>query len=455
MAHSRQFSAAAVVLLAILTPALNTFITATILPSVVADIGGLALYAWATIAYAVASIVGSAASSAVLRRLGLRAGLVFASVVFVAGSLACAAAPAMIVIVAGRAVQGLGGGMTIAVVHSMIRALFSQSLWPRMLATVSVAWGVAAVTGPFAGGVLAQLGLWRAAFWTMLPIVGVTCLIAWRLIPPHRAPESVERMPFGRLLLICVAVLCLASVANASGATVRGALIAAMAITLTSALVLDARAPTRLFPSGMLSVSRPIGKCFWIIFLLATAGTPSSVFLPLLVQILHDVPPAVAGYFYAGQSLAWTCAAVLTARIGAARVRTAIVLGPLVMAAGLGSLFVVIARGPMIAIAVSIALVGLGLGLCGAHVGNVVLGSARANEEEATASLIPSTQLLAWAFGSALCGIVADIAGLTREASPIVAAATGHALFGAAAIAAASAAIVATRLVPLTTRRAP
>ena len=120
-----------VVLLAILTPALNTFITATILPSVVADIGGLALYAWATVAYAVASIVGSAASSAVLRRLGLRAGLVLASVVFVAGSIACAAAPAMIVIVAGRAVQGLGGGMTIAVVHSMIRAVFPPSLWAR------------------------------------------------------------------------------------------------------------------------------------------------------------------------------------------------------------------------------------------------------------------------------------------------------------------------------------
>jgi hypothetical protein len=280
-------------------------------------------------------------------------------------------------------------------------------------------------------------------------------VIAWHLIAPHRATERVERMPFGRLLLICVAVLCLASVANAPGAAARGALVAATAIALTSALVIDARAPARLFPSGMLSVSRPIGKCFWVIFLLAMAGSPSGVFLPLLVQVLHGVPPAVAGYFLAGQSLSWTCAAVLTARIGAARVRTAIVLGPLVMAAGLGGLFVLIARGPVIAIAVSIALAGLGLGLCWAHVGNVVLGSARANEEEATAALIPSTQLLAVAFGSALCGIVADAAGLTREASFTTAAATGHALFGAAAIAAASAAIVATRLVPLTTRRAP
>jgi predicted MFS family arabinose efflux permease len=437
-----------VVLLAILTPALNTFITATILPSVVADIGGLALYAWATIAYSVASIVGSAASSAALRRLGLRAGLVFASAVFVTGSLACAAAPAMIVIVAGRAVQGLGGGMTIAVVHSMIRALFPQNLWPRMLATVSVAWGVAAVMGPFAGGVLAQLGLWRAAFWAMLPVVAVTCTIAWPLMPPRSAPTRGERMPFGRLLLICAAVLCLASVANVHGPVIRGMLVAATVIALASGLVLDARARDRLFPSGMLAVSRPIGQCFWIIFLLATAGSPSSVFMPLLVQVLHGVPPALAGYFYAGQSLSWTAAAVFTARIRASWVRPAVILGPVVMAAGLGGLFVVIARGPVILIAASIALVGVGLGLCWAHVANVVLGAARTGEEEATTALIPSTQLLAVAFGSALSGIVADAAGLTREATPAFAAATGHALFGGAALCALAATVVAIRLIP-------
>jgi hypothetical protein len=172
------------------------------------------------------------------------------------------------------------------------------------------------------------------------------------------------------------------------------------------------------------------------------------VFLPLLMQVLHGVPPAAAGYFYAGQSLSWTCAAIFTARITGARVRAAIVLGPLVMASGLAGLFLVIATGPVFTIALSIACIGVGLGLCWGHVGNVVLGSARRNEEEATSALIPSTQLLAVAFGSALCGIVADAAGLTRAATPLVAAATGQALYGGGAVAAVAAALVASRLVP-------
>jgi predicted MFS family arabinose efflux permease len=441
--------AAAVLLLAILTPALNTFITATVLPSVVADIGGLALYAWGTIAYSVASIVGSAATSAIARRLGLRVGLVLASLVFVVGTVGCAAAPAMSAIVGARAVQGLGGGMLIGVVHAMIRELFPERLWPRMLATVSIAWGIAALSGPLVGGVLAELGLWRTAFWAMVPVVALTSTAAWRLLPRRSRVAGVrEALPLGRLLLICTAVLSLAAVANAASLVARATRVAASIITLASALALDARAGARLFPSGMLSLRRPIGKCFWVIFLLAMAASPTGVFMPLLVQVLHGVSPASSGYFYAGQSLAWTAAAILTARLPYGAVRGAIVAGPALFTAGLVGLSTTIASGPIGAIALSIALVGFGIGTCWAHVGNVVLGSARKDEEEATAALIPSTQQFAIAFGSALSGIIASGAGLTREASPAVAAAAGRALYGGFAIAGLAALIVASRLRP-------
>src|SRR5262249_52452876 len=200
-------------------------------------------------------------------------------------------------------------------------------------------------------------------------------------------------LPFARLLLLCVAVLSLASIANTASVPLRALLVVATVVAIAAALALDRGARAKLFPSGMLSFSRPVGKCFWIIFLLAMAGSPTSVYLPLLVQILHDVRPAAAGYFYAGQSFSWTCAAVVTSRIATRHVRGAILLGPLLMASGLGGLAVFVADGPVGAIAGFIALAGVGLGTCWAHVGNVVLGSARADEEEATAALIPSTQL--------------------------------------------------------------
>src|SRR6185295_17148525 len=103
---------------------------------------------------------------------------------------------------------------------------------------------------------------------------------------------------------------------------------------------------------------------------------------------------------------------------------------------------------PIAAIALAIVVEGLGIGTCWAHVGSVVLGSARAGEGEATAALIPSTQLFAVAFGGAVSAIIAGAVGLTREASPAVAAATGQALFGTFAFAALAAAVIAVRVVP-------
>ena len=440
--------AAAVVILAILAPALNLFLTVTALPTILADIGGLALYAWTIIAYSVASIVGSAASSAVARRLALRGALLTAGAVFVVGSAVCGAAPSMLIVVLGRAVQGLGGGMITGVVHAMIREVFPSHLWSRMLATISVAWGVAALTGPLVGGVLAQHGLWRVAFWAMIPFVAVVVALAWRLLPARPRAAQTHGAPLGRLLRVCAAVVALAFVANAETVPARALLLLTMTAAIAAALALDARAPVRLFPSGMLSLRRRIGRCFWTIFLIVMAVSPVGIYMSLLLQRVHGASPALAGYVFAGHSLAWTAAAIVFARVPPHRVRIAIVAGPFIVATGLTSLYLTIGTGPLPAVALGIVLEGMGIGTCWAHIGSVVFASARPGEEEATAALVPSTQLFAISFGSAVSGVIASAVGLTRDASAVVAAATGEALFGAFAALSVAAGIIALRIVP-------
>lgn len=435
-------------LVGIFGPAVNTFITATVLPSVVADIGGLSLYAWATTAYAVACIVGSASSSILMRRLGTRLALIVAALILVAGTAACGAAPAMSVMVAGRAIQGVGGGLTFGITHGMVRELFPEPMWPSRLALISAVWGIAALGGPFAGGLLAQIGLWRLAFWGMVPIIVAPAVTTWWLLPRRTRRGPPARVPLGRLLLICAAVLCLASVANARAATLRAALVIGALLAITLALRLDARATIRLFPSEMLSLGRPTGKAFATIFLIAAAASPTSVFIPLLVQIAHGVPPATAGYFYAGQSLAWSATSLFTARVRLERLRLVLVAGPLIMAAGLGGVALTIGTGPTPAIAACLAVVGVGIGSCWSHIARIVLASAREGEEEISAALTPSAQLFAIAFGAAGAGIVASATGLSHAATPAVAALTGATLFGMAALGPLAAAGIALTLAP-------
>ena len=446
---------AIVVVLSILAPAFSTFITATILPSAIAEIGGLAIYAWASTAYAVGSILGSAGSSVAVLRTGMRKAVVLAVSVFVVGAAVCATAPSMPVVVAGRALQGLGGGMLIASAHSIVRELFPEALWQRMLTTISCAWAIPALGGPVVGGVLAEVGHWRAAFWAMTPIAVIGAALTWRILPrsPTRAIRPA-RVPFGRLALICASVLCIGSIANTRATIARAALLIGAVAAVALMLRLDSGAATRLFPTGMLSLGHRIGQGFWMVFLLGMSTTPGGVYVPLLVQVLHGVTPAAAGYLYAVQSLSWTMGTILSAQVSPVRARTVLVLGPLVTTAGFTGLFFTIGAGPVAAIAASLMLVGIGIGTCWAHIGTAILSSARPDEGALTASMIPSTQLFAVALGAALSGVIANAAGLAGGASKPAAALAGAWLFGGFVVAPFAALVIGWRLRPAEPRNA-
>ena len=126
--------------------------------------------------------------------------------------------------------------------------------------------------------------------------------------------------------------------------------------------------------------------------------------------------------------------------------RAAIVLGPCLVTAGFVGLFTTIGTGPLPAIAVCIVLVGLGIGTCWAHVSKIILASGRPEEAALTASVVPTAQQFAIAFGAAVSGIVANAAGLSSNPSPPTAALTGAALYGGFAVGPLAAALIAVRL---------
>ncbi|WP_312111434.1 MFS transporter, partial [Pantoea septica] len=130
--------------------AINIYIATTVLPSVVNEIGGLELYSWNTTLFVVASILGSALTSRLLAQLGARKAYLVAVMLFIAGSLVCALAQTMPVMLAGRALQGLGGGFLFALCYAMIYTVFDEKLWPRAMALISGMWGVATLLGPAA-----------------------------------------------------------------------------------------------------------------------------------------------------------------------------------------------------------------------------------------------------------------------------------------------------------------
>ena len=178
-------------------------------------------------------------------------------------------------------------------------------------------------------------------------------------------------------------------------------------------------------------------------FLLSFSYAPLSIFLPLLAQGLHNVPPALAGYVSATMSLGWSVAAFAVA--GAPpplqRVLMVCLLGGII-----GQGFFVVS-GPLGGLVAMVFLTGLGVGQCHAHISNRTMSSAKPGEEALTAGAIPTMQSLGIAFGAATAGLLANIAGLSGGITVATLTAVTDWIYGFTLIPASCTLLVALRLV--------
>src|SRR5690606_33905847 len=109
--------------------ATNEFLTISLMPSAVADIGGHRFYARVTTVYLVGSVMAATTVHSVLTRLGPRWAYLLGLTVFGLGSLACAVAPSMEILLAGRTVQGAAGGLLAGLGYAVINTVLPSVLW--------------------------------------------------------------------------------------------------------------------------------------------------------------------------------------------------------------------------------------------------------------------------------------------------------------------------------------
>ncbi|WP_249672205.1 MFS transporter [Pseudomonas abieticivorans] len=421
--------------------AINIYIATTILPSVVQDIGGLHLYAWNTTLFVVASILGSALTARLLQRAGPRGAYGVAGGLFLLGSLACSLAPNMPLMLVGRSVQGLGGGLLFALSYSMIQRVFDERLWPRAMALISGMWGIACLIGPAIGGIFAELHVWRAAFGSLIPITLAYLLLTFSVLPRAEAQRpAAGRLPVTQLLLLVAAVLAisLGSLSQAPRWNLAGMGVAA--VLMAWLLAKESRSATRLLPKGALHPRSPLFALYGTMALLII-GMTGEIFVPYFLQLLHGQTPLLAGYLAALMAVGWTTAELLSAGWLGAGVRRAIVGGPVCVLIGLVLLavFSPVAGGGdwtvLGPICLGLTLIGFGIGLGWPHLLTRVLQVAPPEEQEAAASSITTVQLFATALGAAIAGMIANQAGLNAPGGVEGAAQAARWLFGVLSVA--------------------
>jgi MFS family permease len=395
----------------------NVYLAGAVMPSVAADIGGLSMYAWATTVFVFSAVLGSTAAATLLGRNGARGAYRTAILVVGAGTVVCAVAPSMPVLLAGRFVQGLGGGLLFALAYSMVQLVLPQRLWAVAMGLVSAMWGLGTFSGPAIGGTFAELHQWRLAFWIVVPVT--LFFAAWGAARLPRDAGRQQRPPAAPLRsvgLLGSAVLVVSAASISTEAIVNGAGVLAAGVLFAVWLRHERHAARRLLPAATFSGDGRLRWLYVTMALLMVAATPE-IFVAYFAQHLQGLGPLAAGYLATAMAAGWTSASLLLS--GAERHRrTILAVSPLVSAAGLGLLAFVgplhDGGAPVIAsIAVGFALLGWGIGMAWPHLVTGVLETVPADEQDLAGASVTTVQLSAAAAGAAIGGTIINLAGFS------------------------------------------
>lgn len=445
----------------IILHAININISATMLPSIVSEIGGQGLYAWNATLFTLAAILSAAVTGKILNRLGAKISFAVSGLVFALGSLITAAAPDMPIMLVGRSVQGTGGGMMFTLCYAMIVFAYPERLWSRAVALLSGTWGIAMLFGPAVGGVFAEYDIWRGGFASLIPVTAVYTAIAWKLLPdagdalPPAAPIAIVQ-----LLLLAGAVLAVSIGSLSASPLGAGSGVVVSVILILLLMHRENTTRLRLFPKGAMLPGSTLFLSFAVMSLLIFCVN-AEFFMPFYLQRLHGLSPLLAGYIAALVSIGWSSAEVYSARFTGRVMHRVVLAGPFVMLAGTLVLATATpmygAAGPLLSTVLSLALVllGAGIGLSWPHLNTFALQFTDASEKENAASALSTIQMFAVSFGTAVAGLVANMTGFNTIDDPEATANSSVWLFATFAAMAVMAIFTSRLLINLLKKTAP
>lgn len=369
MTGSRIVIITAAMMLSLFIASIESTVVATAMPTIVSHLGGLSIYAWVFSAYMLASTTAVPIFGKLSDIYGRRPIYLISMAIFLTGSVLCAQAQSMPQLVAFRAVQGLGAGGLMPLAFTIIGDIFTFEQRAKMQGVFSSVWGVSSVIGPLLGGFLVDQADWRWVFYLNIApglLAAALMMLAWRDVSP-RSNGQIDFLGAG-LLSVGVVSLLLAMF-ELNGGT--GLNVPAVLLLLALALVcgglllrVERRVPNPILPlplfrERLFSIAAAHG------FLSGFALFGSASFIPFFVQSVLGTSATAAGAALTPQLIAWVSASMIGSRL-LLRIsyRSLAMVGMTCLVAGSSMMALQVSTTtPYWLLAISVALMGIGMGL--------------------------------------------------------------------------------------------
>ena len=283
---------------------LDQTIVSTALPTIVGDLGGVNHMLWVIAAYVLTCTITMPIYGKMGDMIGRKGLFIIASVLFLVGSIMCGAASDMAMLIAGRAVAGLGDGGLLVLSQAIVADIVPARKRALYLNIMGIGWAVPMLVGPLLGGVFTDLVSWRWAFWINIPLTDCK-------------RESLANFDYWGIAFVAAAV-CSLTLATSWGG-VEYAWNSPVIICLVAAAVLF----SVLFAVAEAKAKHPIMPLFLFKnrnFMLTTIGgfiilfatMAAMSYLPTYFQIAHGLSATAAGYMQVPTSIAYLIASTIS-----------------------------------------------------------------------------------------------------------------------------------------------
>lgn len=309
----------AALMLTMMLAAMDATIVSTVVPQIVADLGGFSLFTWAFSIYLLAQAIMIPIYGKLADQYGRKPVMIGGTLIFIAGSTACAAAWDMPSLIVFRGLQGVGAGSIMATVNTLAGDLFSVEERARIQGWLSSVWGFSAITGPAFGGLMVGYASWRWIFFINLPL-GIIALTFIALFLHEKVEKRVHKIDYwgGLFIMLTLGTLIFMLVQGGNAwpwlSPESFGLLLAVIVFATIAAIIERRAAEPIIPGWLWRYRVFAGSNLAMIAMGMMMMAPMA-YLPTFAQSVHGLGTAAAGFVLAVMSLGWPLASSYSGRL--------------------------------------------------------------------------------------------------------------------------------------------
>ena len=237
--------------------------------------------------------------------------------IFLIGSTLCGFSQNMIMLIAFRAIQGLGAGSIFTLTYTIVGDIFTLEERPKVQGSLGTMWGVASLVGPFLGGTLIDLLSWHWIFFINLPF-GFLSIFLIRRNLVENFEKKKQIIDYAGILTLSLAMLVFFNI-FLSAEIMNGSLIfigLSVAATLFLLFVfyrIELKATEPIIPPDILTRTSSLVNL--ISFLLAAVLIGVDVYIPIYIQNVLGLSATVSGLALVSISLSWLIASVILGKL--------------------------------------------------------------------------------------------------------------------------------------------